>query len=94
MGNKEKNLDEVIKMRRRIFDKKQYLSQLQQLSWRIKQAEELYPLKSDDPEVLTTLLREYDLIWHEFIHIARVELQISEPIKFPYETSSNPAYEN
>ena len=47
-----KTKTEVVQLRKKALAKKEYLSRLQQLSWRIKKIEELYPLNSEDPEEL------------------------------------------
>ena len=65
---------EVVQLRKKALEKKEYLSRLQQLSWRIKKVEELYSLDSNNPEELKLLLEEYDDIYGEFMYLAQLEI--------------------
>lgn len=76
---------EVVRLRKKALTKKEYLSRLQQLSWRIKKVEELYSLNSQDVEELELLLSEYDDIYSEFIHIASLELSVTDYAPYPFE---------
>jgi hypothetical protein len=66
--------NEVVLLRKKALAKKEYLSRLQQLSWRIKKIEEIYSLDSEDPEELDMLVEEYDDIYGEFMYLARLEI--------------------
>jgi hypothetical protein len=84
-GNMGKTSKEIVQLRKKALAKKEYLSRLQQLSWRIKKVEELYPLNTQDPEELSLLISEYDDIYKEFIHIAGLELSTTNYAPYPFE---------
>lgn len=53
---------EILELRHIILEKRKKLQIAQEVSWRIKQIEDLYSPKSSDPEVLGILSEEYDKI--------------------------------
>lgn len=80
-----KTNSEVVQLRKKALGKKEYLSRLQQLSWRIKKIEELYSLSSDDPEELRLLIEEYDDIYGEFMYIAQLEIGSMDYVPYTFE---------
>lgn len=53
---------EILELRHIILEKRKKLQIAQEVSWKIKQIEDLYSPKSSDPEVLSILSEEYDKI--------------------------------
>lgn len=76
---------EVVQLRKKALEKKEYLSRLQQLSWRIKKVEELYSLNSGNPEDLRLLVAEYDDIYYAFIYIAQLEIGSMDYVPYSFE---------
>jgi hypothetical protein len=64
---------EVVQLRKKALRKKEYLSRLQQLSWRIKKVEDLYPLDTSSEAELKLLVAEYDDIYGQFLYISQLE---------------------
>ena len=85
MGNKQEK-EMLVQLRKNALSKKEYLSRLQQLSWRIKKVEELYPINSDNPNDLIRLISEYDDIHGEFMYLAQLELGCTNYIPYHYES--------
>lgn len=84
MGNKQEK-EMLVQLRKNALSKKEYLSRLQQLSWRIKKVEELYPINSSDSHDLVRLVSEYDDIYGEFMHIAQLELGCADYIPYSFD---------
>jgi len=84
-GNMGKINQEVVQLRKKALEKKEYLSRLQQLSWRIKKVEDIYPLDSHSPEELRLLVKEYDQIYGEFIYLAQLEMGNADYIPYDFE---------
>ena len=80
-----KTKTEVVQLRKKALAKKEYLSRLQQLSWRIKKIEELYPLNSEDQEELKLLTEEYDDIYSEFLYISQLEIGSADYIPYDFD---------
>ena len=76
---------EVVQLSKKALAKKEYLSRLQQLSWRIKKIEELYSLNSENPEDLKLLIAEYDDIYYSFMYIAQLEIGSVDYVPYTFE---------
>lgn len=81
---------EVVQLRKKALEKKEYLSRLQQLSWRIKKVEELYSLNSENPEDLRLLIAEYDDIYYAFMYIAQLEIGSMDYVPYTFEKKEAP----
>lgn len=80
-----KTNNEVVQLRKKALGKKEYLSRLQQLSWRIKKIEEIYSLDSKDAEELRLLIEEYDDIYGEFMYLAQLEIGSTSYVPYHFD---------
>lgn len=83
--NMGKTNNEVVQLRKKALEKKEYLSRLQQLSWRIKKVEELYSLDSEDSDELKMLIEEYDEIYANFMYIFQLEIGSMDYLPYSFE---------
>ncbi len=74
---------EIVRLRKEILLRKDYINTIKQLSWKLKKAEELYPLESNDPKILRILIGIYDDIFQDFMYLARLELGLEDYSTYP-----------
>jgi hypothetical protein len=76
---------EVVQLRKKALSKKEYLSRIQQLSWRIKKVEDLYSIDSENTQELDLLISEYDDIYAEFLYLAQLEIGSGNYVPYSFE---------